>query len=120
MAKALRCCAKRPRAASCMVQSRLATSQFWSRRQVLRPVALRRPIQACGLNRVAISLQPEVEAMISVTVARNADEAQRLGRGEDLAVDGGKTEDPAAAAAAAAEAFFEPEAIAAQRAREGK
>ena len=66
-------------------------------------VALQAPIKAIGLHRVPISLHPEVEATISVTVARNADEAQRLARGEEQA-----------AAAAAAEAFFEPEAIAAR------
>jgi large subunit ribosomal protein L9 len=60
-------------------------------------------------------LHPEVEATISVTVARNADEAQRLARGEDIIV---AREEEQAAAAAAAEAFFEPEGIAARRTRE--
>ena len=55
---------------------------------------------------------------INVTVARNADEAQRLARGEDIAVAREEGEEAAAAAAAAAEAFFEPEAIAARRTRE--
>jgi large subunit ribosomal protein L9 len=83
-------------------------------------VALHTPIKAIGLHRVPILLHPEVEAMINVTVARNADEAQRLARGEEIMVDREEGEEAAAAAAAAAEAFFEPEAIAAQRAREGK
>ena len=78
-------------------------------------VALNAPIKAIGLHRVPISLHPEVEAMISVTVARNADEAQRLARGEDITVAREEGED---AAAAAEEAFFEPEAIAARRSRE--
>src|SRR5262249_56444751 len=55
---------------------------------------------------------------INVTVARNADEAQRLARGEDIAVAREEGEEAAAAAAAAADAFFEPEAIAARRTRE--
>src|SRR5262249_36307707 len=59
---------------------------------------------------------PEVEVTISVTVARNADEAQRLARGEDITV--AREEGEEAAAAAAAEAFFEPEVIAARRTRE--
>ena len=65
-----------------------------------------------------ISLHPEVEATINVTVARNADEAQRLARGEDVTVAREEGEEAAAAAAAAAEAFFEPEAVATRRTRE--
>jgi large subunit ribosomal protein L9 len=83
-------------------------------------VALHAPIKAIGLHRVPISLHPEVEAMINITVARNADEAQRLARGEEVTVDRGEAEEAAAAAEAAAEAFFEPEAIAARRTREDK
>jgi large subunit ribosomal protein L9 len=79
-------------------------------------VALNAPIKTIGLHRVPISLHPEVEVMINVTVARNADEAQRLARGEDIAVV--REEGEEAAAAEAAEAFFEPEAIAARRSRE--
>ena len=77
-------------------------------------VALQAPIKAIGLHRVPISLHPEVEATISVTVARNADEAQRLARGEDITVAREEEEEEEQAAAAAAEAFFEPEAIAAR------
>jgi large subunit ribosomal protein L9 len=79
-------------------------------------VALNAPIKTIGLHRVPVSLHPEVEVMINVTVARNADEAQRLARGEDITVVREEGED--AAAAEAAEAFFEPEAIAARRSRE--
>src|SRR6266568_7609793 len=77
-------------------------------------VALQAPIKAIGLHRVPISLHPEVEATISVTVARNADEAQRLARGEDITVAREEKEEEAAAA----EAFFEPEVVAARRTRE--
>jgi large subunit ribosomal protein L9 len=80
-------------------------------------VALNAAIKTIGLHRVPISLHPEVEAMISVTVARNADEAQRLARGEDITVTREEGEE-AAAAAAAEEVFFEPEAIAGRRSRE--
>ena len=82
-------------------------------------VALNAAIKTIGVHRVPIALHPEVEAMISVTVARNADEAQRLARGEDITVAREEGEEAAAAAAAAAEeAFLEPEAIAARRSRE--
>jgi len=79
-------------------------------------VALNAPIKTIGLHKVPVSLHPEVEVTISVTVARNADEAQRLARGEDITV--AREEGEEAAAAAAAEAFFEPEVIAARRTRE--
>jgi large subunit ribosomal protein L9 len=81
-------------------------------------VALHTPIKTIGLHRVPIALHPEVEASINVTVARNADEAQRLARGEDITVAREEGEEAAAAAAAAAEAFFEPEAVATRRTRE--
>src|SRR6266699_3492981 len=77
-------------------------------------VALNAPIKTIGLHKVPVSLHPEVEATINVTVARNADEAQRLARGENITVAREEGEE----AAAAAEAFFEPEAIAARRTRE--
>jgi large subunit ribosomal protein L9 len=67
---------------------------------------------------VPVSLHPEVEVTINVTVARNADEAQRLARGEDITVARAEGEEAAEAAAAAAEAFFEPEVVAARRTRE--
>src|SRR5437879_5261639 len=81
-------------------------------------VALQAPIKTIGLHRVPISLHPEVEATINVTVARNADEAQRLARGEDVTVAREKGEEAAEAAAAAAEAFFEPEVVEARRTHE--
>jgi large subunit ribosomal protein L9 len=81
-------------------------------------VALHTPIKTIGLHRVPIALHPEVEASINVTVARNADEAQRLARGEDITVAREEGEEAAAAAAAAAEAFFEPEAAATRRTHE--
>ena len=73
-------------------------------------IALNTPIKAIGMHKVPISLHPEVEVTISVTVARNADEAERLARGEDITIARDETEEAADAAQAAAEAFFEPEA----------
>src|SRR5215470_8624446 len=81
-------------------------------------IALHAPIKTIGLHKVPIALHPEVEVTINVAVARNADEAQRLARGEDITVARDEAEEAAAEAAAAAEAFFDPEAAEARRARE--
>jgi large subunit ribosomal protein L9 len=70
------------------------------------------------LHKVPVSLHPEVQVTINVSVARNADEAQRLARGEDISVAREEGEEAAEAAAAAAEAFFEPEVIEARRTHE--
>jgi large subunit ribosomal protein L9 len=81
-------------------------------------IALNTPIKTIGKHVVPIALHPEVEVTISMLVARNADEAERLARGEDISV--ARTEEAEAAeeAAAAAERFFEPEGIEARRDRE--
>jgi large subunit ribosomal protein L9 len=81
-------------------------------------IALNAPIKTIGLHKVPVSLHPEVEVTINVTVARNADEAQRLARGEDITVIRDEGEEAADEAAAAAEAFFEPEVVEARRSRE--
>ncbi len=81
-------------------------------------IALNTPIKTIGLHKVPVALHPEVEVTINVTVARNADEAQRIARGEDVRVARDEEAEAAAEAAAAAERFFEPEAAEAIRARE--
>jgi large subunit ribosomal protein L9 len=80
-------------------------------------IAMNAPIKTIGQHQVPIALHPEIETMIAVIVARNNDEAARIARGEDVAQLREETE--AEAAVAAAEAFFEPEAAEAVRAREG-
>ena len=82
-------------------------------------IALHAPIKTIGLHKVPISLHPEVEVTITVTVARNADEAQRISRGEDIASPREEAEEAAEQARMAAEAFFETEAAEARRPREG-
>jgi large subunit ribosomal protein L9 len=72
-------------------------------------VALNTPIKTIGLHKVPIILHPEVEVSVSVTVGRNADEAARLARGEDITAL--REAELAEDAAAAAEAFFDPEAL---------
>jgi large subunit ribosomal protein L9 len=75
-------------------------------------IALNTPIKTIGMHKVPISLHPEVEVTITITVARNAEEAQRLARGEDITV---AREDLAEAGEQATEAFFEPEVVEARR-----
>jgi large subunit ribosomal protein L9 len=69
-------------------------------------IALNSPIKAIGLHKVPIALHPEIEAMITVNVARNPDEAERIARGEDVMTPRAEAEE-GEAALAAAEAFFE-------------
>jgi large subunit ribosomal protein L9 len=80
-------------------------------------IAMNAPIKTIGQHNVPIALHPEIETSVTVIVARNADEAARIARGEDVAR---LREEPseAEAAALAAEAFFEPEAAESRRARE--
>jgi len=78
-------------------------------------IALNTPIKTIGLHKVPVLLHPEVEVTIQVSVARSADEAERLVRGEDVTVRRDDADDEAAEEAAAAlaeaEKFFEPGAI---------
>jgi len=75
-------------------------------------VMLNAPIKTIGQFKVPIALHPEVEVTIIVNVARNADEAARLARGEDITVRREQTDEDAAAEEAkkTAEAMFDPEA----------
>jgi large subunit ribosomal protein L9 len=73
-------------------------------------IVLNAPIKTIGQYKVPLALHPEVEVAVTVTVARSADEAERIARGEDVTVRRTEAEEEAAAAAAAAEALFEPEA----------
>ena len=73
-------------------------------------------------TRCRCMLHPEVEVTITVNVARSADEAERLARGEDVTVrreEGDDAEADAAAVKAVAEKFFEPAAVSAHQENEG-
>jgi len=73
-------------------------------------IALQAPIKTIGMHVVPVALHPEVEVTITMNVARNADEAERQARGEDVMQRREETEAEVAAADAAA--FFEkPETI---------
>jgi large subunit ribosomal protein L9 len=81
----------------------IGTSGF----QVTRnQIELNTPIKTIGQHKVPLSLHPEIESSITIIVARNEDEAARIGRGEDVMQLREPTEQEAAVAAA--ESFFEP------------
>jgi large subunit ribosomal protein L9 len=81
-------------------------------------VTLNTPIKTIGMHKVPIALHPEVEVTVSIAVARNADEAARLARGEDITVARTEEQEAQAEALATAENFFEPEAAEALRTAE--
>jgi len=70
-------------------------------------IALNAPIKMIGMHKVPVALHPEVEVSITINVARNADEAERQARGEDVTRRRTDDEEEAAAVAAQAEAIFE-------------
>jgi large subunit ribosomal protein L9 len=82
-------------------------------------IVLNAPIKTIGKHNVPISLHPEIDTTISIIVARNADEAGRIERGEDITqLRGERTAEEEAASAAGA--FFEPEAAESLHAEEGE
>jgi large subunit ribosomal protein L9 len=72
-------------------------------------IALNAPIKSIGLHIVPVALHPEVEVSIKISVARSADEAERLARGEDITLSREAAEEAEAAAEAAAAFFENPE-----------
>ena len=70
-------------------------------------IDLNAPIKSIGVHKVPVALHPEVEVTIVIYVARNADEAARLARGEDVTVQR-EGADEEAELAANAESYFEP------------
>src|SRR6266853_7206 len=72
-------------------------------------IMLDAPIKTIGRHKNAIAVHPEVEVGVTVTVARSADEAERINRGEDISTRR-EDQDAAAEALAAAGEFFDPEA----------
>jgi large subunit ribosomal protein L9 len=80
-------------------------------------IALNTPIKTIGRHNVPIALHPDIETSISVIVARNAEEAARIERGENV-TQLREERTPEEEAVLAAEAFFEPEAAESARTRE--
>jgi large subunit ribosomal protein L9 len=82
-------------------------------------IELNAPIKTIGRHTVTIALHPEVDVTITLNVARSADEAERLARGEEIVLGRDATE--AEEALAAAEEFFEnPEDAEGEEAAEGE
>jgi large subunit ribosomal protein L9 len=69
-------------------------------------IALNAPIKTIGMHTVPVALHPEVEVTITINVARNADEAERQARGENV-TQRREDADEAEEAAAEAAAMFE-------------
>jgi large subunit ribosomal protein L9 len=67
-------------------------------------IALNAPIKSIGLHKVPVALHPEVEITITINVARSADEAERIARGENVIA---RRDEPEEDEAIEAEAFFE-------------
>ena len=70
---------------------------------------LQAPIKTIGLHAVPVALHPEVEAKITINVARNAEEAERQARGENVTQRREDTDETEEAAAQAAAFFEKPE-----------
>jgi len=49
-------------------------------------IAIQQPIKTLGMHAVPVHLHPEVEARITVNVARSPEQAERQAKGEDLSV----------------------------------
>jgi large subunit ribosomal protein L9 len=85
-------------------------------------ISINAPLKMIGAHKVPVALHPEVDVTVTIYIARNADEAERIARGENVLVrrDEGAEEEEAAAkaAVAAAEKFFDPESAEAKAARE--
>jgi len=78
-------------------------------------IALHTPIKTIGLHKVPIALHPEIEVSITINVARSADEAERIARGENVMAQREERLVMATGEAVDAEEFFEnPEAVAAK------
>ena len=71
-------------------------------------IQLNAPLKTIGMHSVSVSLHPEVEAKVTVNIARNADEAARQARGEDVTVVREDADEEAAATPAADEFFEQP------------
>jgi len=75
-------------------------------------IALNTPIKNIGLHSVPVALHAEIEVSITLNVARSADEAERIARGENVIAPRDERLVMATGEAAAAEDFFEnPENI---------
>jgi large subunit ribosomal protein L9 len=70
-------------------------------------ISLNTPIKTIGLHKVPVALHPEIEVTITINVARSADEADRIARGENVLAPRDERPVILTGEAAAAEDFFE-------------
>jgi large subunit ribosomal protein L9 len=70
-------------------------------------ISLNTPIKTIGLHKVPVALHPEIEVTITINVARSADEAERIARGENVLAPRDERPVILTGEAAAAEDFFE-------------
>jgi large subunit ribosomal protein L9 len=71
-------------------------------------ISINTPIKTLGLHKVPVALHPEIDVTITLNVARSADEAERIARGENVLMP--RDERPViltGEAAAEADEFFE-------------
>jgi large subunit ribosomal protein L9 len=78
-------------------------------------VALNTPIKTIGLHKVPLALHPEIEVTITINVARSADEAERIARGEDVIARREERVVIETGEPAAEEFFEDPEAVAGEK-----
>jgi large subunit ribosomal protein L9 len=74
-------------------------------------IALNVPIKTIGLHKVPLALHPEIEVSITVNVARSAEEAERIARGEDVIAKRDERLVIATGEAAAEEVFENPDTV---------
>ncbi len=79
-------------------------------------IALSAPIKTIGQHKVQLALHPEIDVTVTIAVARNAEEAERLARGENITVRRQEGEEPAEEVAT--EEFFEEAAAPAEEGEE--
>lgn len=73
-------------------------------------IQLNAPLKMIGIHTIPVALHPEVEVSISVNIARNADEAARQARGEDVTVSREQPDEEAGEQPSAEEFFERPPA----------
>lgn len=80
-------------------------------------IALNAPIKSIGQHKVQVALHPEIDVTVTIAVARNAEEAERLARGENVTVRRQEGDEPAEEEVAP-ETFFEEAAVSAEEVEE--
>lgn len=81
-------------------------------------IELNAPIKMVGVHKVPVALHPEIQAVITIQVARNAEEAERLARGEDITVRREDVEEPEETGPSPEAVFEHPQAGEAEAAAE--